>query len=455
MSSGMNFFESDHPVALFLSPPIYDFALYDLFLRPYGLLRVASWFQASGYHIRVVDALDPDLPLGGGRRRPKRKANGTGKFFRSSVSLPEGMAPIPRRYSRYGVPPAMLRSLLLDGPSPDVVFIASGMTYWYQGIAEVAALCRSLWQDIPIVVGGVYASLLPDHCNALPGVDLAIVGSPDTGSGAERLARLLRERALPVPEGAVPLFPLMHRAIMRNGAAPIRLNRGCPYRCDYCASHRLEPSWRGGDVELLFSYVRELCERYGVRNFAFYDDALLVDKERLFLPFLDMVLRKLPGLSFWTPNAMHLRFLDLETAILMRRAGFREARFGYESESEAFHLEHDGKFRPSEAARSFQALHQAGFKRSDVLLYVLGALPGQSKAELFSAIKGGRDSGFGVQVAEFSPVPGSLLWNTCVEQSRYPIDREPLYQNNSFMPMEWEGLRREDLEEAKRFARMG
>jgi hypothetical protein len=88
------------------------------------------------------------------------------------------------------------------------------------------------------------------------------------------------------------------------------------------------------------------------------------------------------------------------------------------------------------------------------MLYVLGALPGQRYTELLSAVKAARGSGFSVQVAEYSPVPGSSMWEESVRLSPYPLEREPLYQNNSFMPLEWEGLSREQLDAAKRLARM-
>jgi hypothetical protein len=450
--------EKEQPLALLVVPPVYDFALYDLFLRPYGLLRIGAWLKQAGYRIRMVDALDPDDPgeiaLSG--RAPKRKPNGTGKFFRRAAALPGGMQSIPRRYSRYGLSPQLLKIRLQEGASPDLVCIGSGMTYWYPGVQEVSRLCATLWPDTPVVVGGVYASLLPEHCGSIEGVSLPVADDPGKGGRAvdeSALGRLLRKYGLPVPPGSVPCFPLTDPALSRNGAAPLRLNRGCPYRCSYCASSLLEPNWSAGDAEDAFEHVRELYGKYGVRNFAFYDDALLVEKERVLLPFLELATKKLEGVSFWTPNAMHLRLLDRETARLLRRAGFRDVRFGYESDSEEFHREHDGKYVPGEAERAFDALTHAGFLSKEVTLYVLGALPGQKRGELFSAVAAARKSGFSVQVAEYSPVPGSGLWKESVRCARYPIDSEPLYQNNSFMPMEWEGLTRKDLEGAKALAR--
>jgi len=65
---------------LLVNPWIYDFAAYDLWLRPYGLLRLGGLLRTRGYRVALLDLLDPfhpELP-----RRPRRKAFGTGHFYR-------------------------------------------------------------------------------------------------------------------------------------------------------------------------------------------------------------------------------------------------------------------------------------------------------------------------------------------------------------------------------------
>jgi hypothetical protein len=84
------------PRALLVVPPVYDFALFDLFLKPYGLLRVGRWLEEGGYEVRVVDGLDYTDPasaalLGGARRG----LDGTGKFFKTSAETPPGLQGLP------------------------------------------------------------------------------------------------------------------------------------------------------------------------------------------------------------------------------------------------------------------------------------------------------------------------------------------------------------------------
>ncbi len=33
------------------------------------------------------------------------------------------------------------------------------------------------------------------------------------------------------------------------------------------------------------------------------------------------------------------------------------------------------------------------------------------------------------KLAEFSPIPGTAMWRESVAASRYPLDKEPLFQN--------------------------
>ena len=46
---------------LLVNPPIHDFAAYDFFNKPLGLLYLAEILLESGYQVRLIDALDRNL----------------------------------------------------------------------------------------------------------------------------------------------------------------------------------------------------------------------------------------------------------------------------------------------------------------------------------------------------------------------------------------------------------
>jgi hypothetical protein len=432
--------------ALLIYPPVYDFALYDLFLKPYGLLRLGSMLEAGGWETRIINALDYSEPetmsrLGKVRRQP----NGTGKIHRSPVELPEGLQGIKRRFARYGIIHEVFKALIRT-QRPDTVFISSGMTYWYRGVVEAVDAVRGIWPDIPIVIGGVYASLMPDHCRSVCRPDFVAAG--DVGV---ELDAWLRAKGLPgigISAGSQPLD-----ARCWTDAAVLRLNEGCPLNCDYCASKKINKRFRAGRSEDVFNWLVNINETRGTVNFAFYDDALLFKSEDVFKPFLEAVIdyevTTGRSINFYTPNAMHIRYMDAETASLMKKAGFREVRLGFESESENFHLEHDNKYSAGSFFESIRMLTEAGFSRNEVIVYILAGLPGQRAAEVEDTIQFAAGAGLTLSVSEFSTVPGSRLWKKCVETCRFPIDEEPLYHNNSFFPMEWEHFTRDDMHRLK------
>jgi hypothetical protein len=473
--------KAERPVVLLVQPPVYDFALYDLFFKPYGLLRLGAWFERGGYELRLVNGLDYGDDLTLRRRGPvKRHRNGTGKFPRRLLRLSE---PLPgertaatgeaasaesgsavegggyevgefrRRFAertgryinRYGIEPDSFRRRVAESGA-DLALVTSQMTYWYPGVVEAVDIVRELLPRIPLAVGGVYASLLPEHCRAATAADEVI-----TGGDIDALRRLLERNGLPVPPGEPPDRPALLPGVWED-AGVLRLNRGCPYRCPYCASGLIEPGFERGRAGELWETLLEMAQRFGTRSFAFYDDALLMDKEAAFVPFLERVIASGEDFSFYLPNAVHLRYLDRRTAELMRRAGFEEIRLGYET-ADSHSPASTGKYERASVPEVIETLRRAGFSRDRIILYLLAGLPGQHAGEVEESVRSASRLGARLSVAEYSPVPGTLLWTESVAASAYPIDREPLFQNNSIFPLEWEGFPREDMERLKRLAR--
>ena len=125
---------------------------------------------------------------------------------------------------------------------------------------------------------------------------------------------------------------------------------------------------------------------------------------------------------------------------------------GFESESSSFHEKHTPsgvKFQPESFPDTMNRVIEAGFSPESLSVYILAGLPGQRAEEVENSIHSAMKSRVRVRLAEFSPVPGSRLWEDSVQLCRYPIADEPLFQNNSFFPLEWEGFTRQDLQRLK------
>ena len=199
------------------------------------------------------------------------------------------------------------------------------MTYWYPGAAEAIRMVRDIWPDVPVVLGGIYASLCPAHASGL-GADLVLGGRIEDPQVWDRLWRVLGSAAPELPDGAglelaLDLYPDPDFSVILG-------SRGCPFRCVYCASRSLYPGFRQGRVESLLSSVQAEYDR-GVRDFAFYDDALLVAPEKWLWPLLEWFEGK--GARLHTPNAMHARYLTPEVCRRLKRAGTHTVRLGLET----------------------------------------------------------------------------------------------------------------------------
>ena len=104
-------------------------------------------------------------------------------------------------------------------------------------------------------------------------------------------------------------------------------------------------------------------------------------------------------------------------------------------------------------AEGLEALLQAGFAPEQITAYVLAGLPGQEAGEVEQSIRHTASLGMRVQLAEYSPPPGSALWGQAVRLSPFALEEEPLTHNNSLLPMRWRGFTPEDLHRLKALSR--
>ncbi|MBN1647184.1 MAG: cobalamin-dependent protein [Spirochaetales bacterium] len=424
------------PAALLINPPVYDFALFDLFHKPYGLMRIARWLLEGGYSTYVLNCLDStdglsEVQTGG---KPRRRRNGTGKFFRQPALLPSAMVRPGRCYFRYGIVRESIRTRLA-AYRPDVILVTSGMTYWYPGVREIIGLCRELYPGVPVITGGIYASLMPGHCMNVCGPDFNLAGPAQP-----QLAEILKRIKLPAPASeAIPQMPLFVPEIW-NGAGVLRLNEGCPCHCDYCASDIICPHYIPGKGSDLYAQFSGFYEK-GIRHFAFYDDALLLNVETGLYPFLEQVPAHDEKVFFYLPNAVHARAIDAQCARLLYKAGFCEIRLGYESDNDDFHTSHGAqKTGRNVFLQAVQHLKQAGYQGSRIIAYTLAGLPGQKAEEAIQAARFAGSLGIRVSLSEYSPIPGTGLWDKALTGSRYDIEAEPVYHSNSYFSCEWEGF---------------
>ncbi len=242
---------------------------------------------------------------------------------------------------------------------PDVVGF-SVVTPGYPMARQQIRRLRGERPDLPIVVGGIHASLFPEDFLA-DGASAVVVGD-----GCEPMTFLIDRIRRGLPWDTVP--GLVGRAtasrahegqIFRNaptrrllGADPGIIDRdvynlplylhhlmlaslGCPFRCTFCCNFTGRLLQQGVTIrscDRLCEEIDYLVTRYGAKQVFFVDDIFLVQRANV-LEFCRSLAQRQPGLQ-WIAQ-MRADALDDEVAAAMAAAGCRRIYFGVESGSEA------------------------------------------------------------------------------------------------------------------------
>ncbi len=421
-----------------VNPWIYDFAAYDLWARPFGLLRLGALLRREGYRIAFLDCLDPfhpELP-----RFPKRKLYGTGHYYREKRPKPVFLRDVPRHFARYGLPTALFLKELQKIGKPKAFLVTSLMTYWYPGVVEVVRLLQKSYPEVPVLVGGIYVRLCREHAASVLREAVLV-----TETEEEKILSFLKDLVPPSGEDAPHPFPAFDLQ-RRIPYVVVATSLGCPFSCKYCASRFLQPFFKEFSPEEIVAEIEFWHHTYGVKDFAFYDDALLVNFDRRLGPILEAILQKGLELRFHTPNAMHVRFLTRERAALLKRAGFKTLRLGFETVNLRRHRELDDKVEPEELKEAVAFLREAGFSRKEIGVYLLWGLPHQDLSEVEASVRFVAEIGAVPYLSEYSPIPQTPLFEEAKRVSRYPLDEDPLYHNNTIFPClkdpVWEAIER-------------
>ncbi len=432
------------PRILLVNPWIHDFAAYDVWAKPYGLLWLAAILRSHGCDVSYMDCLDRFHPLAASADPAAR--NGRGPYRKERIPKPAALADVPRNYARYGIRPEWFRRDLSKTRKPDLIFVTSLMTYWYPGVVETIRELRLAFPEAPIVLGGIYTTLCPGHARAVSGADAVIEGNAfarilSVVEAYTGFAGPLRFDPADLDTYPWPAFDLQSKI----ACVPLLTSLGCPYACHYCASKYLQPRRLLRSPESVLAEIRHWHGDYGVKDFVFYDDALLVDSELHAAPLLERIAESRMAVRFHTPNAVHIREITQKTAGLMARSGFVTLRLGLET-LDFNRRRMDQKVQKEEFFQAAAFLKEAGFDAGRVGAYLLVGLPGQETAAVEDTIRMVRRAGVQPILAYYSPIPRTAMWPEALRASRYDLASDPIFTNNAIFPcqsrFDWNTLSR-------------
>jgi radical SAM superfamily enzyme YgiQ (UPF0313 family) len=417
---------------LLINPWIYDFAAANLWSRPLGLFMVAEYMSQFSVELAMIDCLDVF----------RMKKYGKGSYPKMIVPNPECLRDIPRKFGRYGMTIHAFRRKLRENAPFDLVLLTSIMSYWYPGVQKVIEIVRSECKNVPIILGGIYATLWQKHAAEHSGADFIYKGqiSNNITFALSTFGFKIKKKSNGIPYYRMNFYN-------QYPFAPVLTSTGCPFACSYCGTKLLHNGFTQRDPLDVAREIKELS-LHGVRDFAFYDDALFVNADSHIKIILREIVRCGLDLRFHCPNGLHTRFLDDELALFMKQSDFKTLRLSLETVDRT-RQRLTGKVSSDDLVRAVRSLKKHGFSKENIGVYLMYGLPGQDLDEVQQGVRFLKDLDVRINLTEFSPIPGTACWNELVAKGIITDGIDPLLTNNSVFSYLFSGYNHDELQRLK------
>lgn len=314
-----------------------------------------------------------------------------------------------------------------DSP-PDVDFdlvAISSFTAQIEDAYRLADYYRS--KGVRVVLGGLHVTSLPDE--ALPHADAIIVGEAEevwpqllADARAGTLQRVYRPtRQWNLADSPIPRFELLDPD--KYNRITVQTSRGCPWRCDFCASSILiAPRYQTKPVAKVIEEIRRIKSIWQRPFIEFADDNTFVHKG-----YSKELMRALipEGIRFFTETDISFAD-DLELIALAHEAGCKQVLIGLESPDvtglNGLELRSNWKLKQHDRyLRAIDRIQSAGITVNGC--FILG-LDGHTPAVFDAVVDFVKQSGlYEVQVTVQTPFPGTPLYNRLQREGRLFADR--------------------------------
>jgi hypothetical protein len=220
--------------------------------------------------------------------------------------LPIGLLKLASYYRNQGCKVQLHRGNYLATFYPDQVMVTSLFTYWSGFVKDTVHFYKDAYPKAEIIVGGIYATIMPEHCKAYTRCDSVFTGLHN-----------LSEKYYPAYDLVNVNYQIIHGM------------RGCTRTCSFCGIWRLEKK--------RFKTASQIKEEIKSNKIVFYDNNFLAN------PDIENILNMLSNLKY-NDKVIHCesqsgfdgRILEEKPhlANLLKKARFSEVRvawdFGYE-----------------------------------------------------------------------------------------------------------------------------
>lgn len=216
--------------------------------------------------------------------------------------------------------------------NPDLICITSLYTYYSKYVKEAVDLYREKYPQSKIMVGGIYASVLPEQCEEYTKCDIVFKG---------------------IIEEAEDLLPAY--GLIDSDVQIIFSTRGCVRKCSFCGTHLIEPK---------YTYKKSIKNEIVKKKIVFYDNELLAN------PYIKDILKELIELK----QSRKISYVESQSGFdgrillqhselgqMIKDAGFQNPRIAWDySFSDADNI-----------LKQIKILEEAGYRRKSISIYMI------------------------------------------------------------------------------------
>jgi len=396
---------------------------------PLGLAYVAAAIEASGFTVRVIDAV--------GEAMDKIKPFG------------------PR-------PDLLLQGLDIEDilnriqPSDKIVGFSCMFSTLWPITREIILAVRGRYPDKLIIIGGEHSTAVPQSVLNFSPVDFVI-----KGEGEETIINLLkafpsRSEMRKIPGIAYQIngvffdnglskrnreidsiaWPAWHLLPIENyidnhqingvdmgRSMPLLPTRGCPYQCTFCSSPDMWTTrYIARDPIDVANEIEFYVKKYNVSNFDFQDLTAVV-KRRWAIDFCNEIISRNLNITWQMPSGTRSEVFDEEVADLLFRSGCRALAFAPESGSQEMLKIVKKQVDLDHLINAAKIAVKRGFSVS--CFFVIG-FPEETRTTLKQSMGLIRKLAFigisDVAVSKFIPYPGSELFKELQESGKIELD---------------------------------
>lgn len=213
---------------------------------------------------------------------------------------------------------------------PEKILITSLFTYWSKYVKESVEFYKKLYPNAKINVGGIYATLMPEHCKEYTDCDEIFIGLHKEA-----------EKCQPAYDLVDVDYQIIHGM------------RGCIRRCAFCGTWKIEP-----ELTHKKSIKDEICSN----KLVFYDNNFLAN------PFVRELLDEIADLKHKgkpvrceSQSGFDGRLLTPELAKLLKKARFENPRIAWDH----------GINQQKSIKKQVDILCKVGYNRRDIYVFMI------------------------------------------------------------------------------------